>query len=749
MCPGNKSIFFRNEQKKLARTFMAKTNIKKAKVIKKALSGKEIRAKSLCSSTLQSYERLIRSFVDYLEETEEDIEYLSDGYLVKSLSGEIIDEMCATLIVKVPKESKGTKKGKTDHPVYKSASSFNSITAALRYWYKLSADRQKDKSLGRIALSEEDNEILKSFGRGQKRLIAEQRALGLMPSREGKRPLSVSGYKFLAKKALADNTSENTANLVHCFTLLSWNLMARSVSVSDLLWNNIGWDGDALSILYEKSKTNQEGEKMLPRFVYANPIEPLICPVLALGIKVCSETPATDEVFKVFSGGSGNTRFSEWLNATLKPLDKDQNAVAQLENSPIDFGTHSLRKGSATYVCGITGGPDSDSVKLRMEHSIGSTDDRYIYRQAGSDKYVGRAVSVLPPRTADFTMLPPHFIDPTFKVDEVISSNFLNMANNSLKSALPFLVASVIYHWNFICKNLPANHPFFNSVIYTHNYQRKWGDLVRTGLNEDLDCQLLASGVPNSILVLKKMSDSQEELRRENADLKATLKLLIDAIRENPKLTCDFILKKVSSVGDIKLHDQDVVASIVESKTKPMMEQLAAIDETLKKVFEDKTEKRSNNENGPEGEDEKDLEKDSADNPPLLIKHLRAVHPVPNDFRFPTCKAVDMWRLWIYGKPINGLDPFHLLSGKLMRDSKDPPQFSKASKVMEAIREKIGLSWKELRRLKPHDAEDKFNDVFEEIFEGGSNLNCSSLYKLLERPLKSTKKNPKNNREND
>lgn len=113
-------------------------------------------------------------------------------------------------------------------------------------------------------------------------------------------------------------------------------------------------------------------------------------------------------------------------------------------------------------------------------------------------------------------------------------------------------------------------------------------------------------------------------------------------------------------------------------------------------------------------EDEKDVEKDSDDNPPQLIKHLRAVYPVPKDFRFPTCKAVDMWRLQIYGKPIEHLDPFHLLSGKLMRDSKDPPQFSKASKVMEAIRAKIGLTWKELRRLKPHDAEDKFNDVFEE-----------------------------------
>ena len=89
-------------------------------------------------------------------------------------------------------------------------------------------------------------------------------------------------------------------------------------------------------------------------------------------------------------------------------------------------------------------------------------------------------------------------------------------------------------------------------------------------------------------------------------------------------------------------HDQYVVASIVESKTKPTMDQLLAIDETLKKVLEDKLTKDPITKMVLKVRMKKDFEKDSADNPQQLIKTLRAVQPVPKDFRFPTCKAVDM-----------------------------------------------------------------------------------------------------------
>lgn len=197
------------------------------------------------------------------------------------------------------------------------------------------------------------------------------------------------------------------------------------------------------------------------------------------------------------------------------------------------------------------------------------------------------------------------------------------------------------------------------------------------------------------------------------------------------------MLDKISSVDTLKLHDKNVVANIVDSRTKPIMDQLTAMDKVLQEALRKSSVIRE------EMIIEEAEEVDQAADPPLAqIKHLRAVHPLPTDFRFPRSSAAEMWRLWVNGKPIEKLDPYHLLSGKLMRDPSDVPQFSKASKVMEAIRERVGMSWKELRRLKATDLDEKFDDVFEDVFEGGSNLSCSTLYKQLKNAKK--KLNEKN-----
>jgi hypothetical protein len=76
--------------------------------------------------------------------------------------------------------------------------------------------------------------------------------------------------------------------------------MAHSNTIFSLLWNNFGWSGDCHTILYEKSMTNQEGENRVPRHVYANPDDSVICPILALEIKICSEESINSVSFEVF-----------------------------------------------------------------------------------------------------------------------------------------------------------------------------------------------------------------------------------------------------------------------------------------------------------------------------------------------------------------------------------------------------------------------------------------------------------------
>ena len=84
-----------------------------------------------------------------------------------------------------------------------------------------------------------------------------------------------------------------------------------------------------------------------------------------------------------------------------------------------------------------------------------------------------------------------------------------------MKSALPYLVASFIFHWDWIAKTLPKSHPFFTSLIFSQNYMHKWGELVRTSLKEDAENHMIASGVPNSITILKMLYENRKEWKSQ------------------------------------------------------------------------------------------------------------------------------------------------------------------------------------------------------------------------------------------
>ena len=48
--------------------------------------------------------------------------------------------------------------------------------------------------------------------------------------------------------------------------------LSNEITNSTLLWNNIGWSEDCLTVMYEKGKTNQDGAKKIPRHVYARAV---------------------------------------------------------------------------------------------------------------------------------------------------------------------------------------------------------------------------------------------------------------------------------------------------------------------------------------------------------------------------------------------------------------------------------------------------------------------------------------------
>ncbi|KAF1793909.1 hypothetical protein GQ600_16797 [Phytophthora cactorum] len=219
----------------------------------------------------------------------------------------------------------------------------------------------------RLDLPSEYLDDLTTFFRGLKRVEADNDQAG-GERKPGKEPLTFSLYTELAERTLSlkDN------GFAHFFLVSQWNRCAgqkgsgpRTHAISTRTLHSHHAAGCSLSVVYLASN-----------------------PTLKAG--------------KLFPGSNQKSRFCKALGKLLEDITGEK-----------VYGTHSIRKGVATYASsGSTGGPSIISVCLRCGWSLGGVQDRYFRYEAAGDQYLGRVVAGLPQNSAQFAVLPPHFEDP-------------------------------------------------------------------------------------------------------------------------------------------------------------------------------------------------------------------------------------------------------------------------------------------------------------------------------------------------
>jgi hypothetical protein len=151
-----------------------------------------------------------------------------------------------------------------------------------------------------------------------------------------------------------------------------------------------------MQVYFGHQKNDQEGERPKdPRHVFPNPVNPAVCPVLSLAIYLLC-TGFEEEPNKLFPGGKQYDRYHK----ALKRLLEDPVVKAELKGRGIDpsqIGTHSVRKGAATYCAsGLTAGPSMAAIQLRAGWTLEGVQNRYIRYEGAGDQVVGRTVSGLP-----------------------------------------------------------------------------------------------------------------------------------------------------------------------------------------------------------------------------------------------------------------------------------------------------------------------------------------------------------------
>ena len=269
-----------------------------------------------------------------------------------------------------------------------SSSMYELMRSGLNHLYRSSGTK----------MDEEFSSNLKIFMAGMKRTVTNKKIERGESVVEGKKKMSFEVYELMCECFLKGEDSEYI--FAHAFLTLEWNLMARSENVVEASFINVFWSYDSLIFLFPKSKCDQTGRNSDQLWhVYANPQNPKVCPVLALAKYIFSFSGIIgaiggDGEKKIFPGSEQYSRFMRSLKKVVK---KNKNEFESLGIDVDDLGSHSARKGAASYAsAGCTVSPPMTAICLRACWSMGPVKERYLHYEKAGDQFLGRVVTGQP-----------------------------------------------------------------------------------------------------------------------------------------------------------------------------------------------------------------------------------------------------------------------------------------------------------------------------------------------------------------
>ena len=160
--------------------------------------------------------------------------------------------------------------------------------------------------------------------------------------------------------------------------------MKRSENRVNVKVAHIRFHEDALVFEFAKSKGMQGSEYPVGTWhVYANPLNPFICPLLELARYFLTFPETLKTKAAVFQGKS---QYNCYSSAFLKFVAEHKVELQKLGVQHGDLGTHSCRKGVVTTVsAGCTLSPPIISICIRCGWVMGEVKDKYLKYKAAGD----------------------------------------------------------------------------------------------------------------------------------------------------------------------------------------------------------------------------------------------------------------------------------------------------------------------------------------------------------------------------
>ena len=492
------------------------------------------------------------------------------------------------------------------------------------------------------------NELKEHF-RGLKRTVQSVSA-GETSIKTGKEPLSFGLYRYLSLKLLEKGKKD--FQFAHFFIVLCWNLMCRSNNVFGIDYRHMNWRDDALCIYFSQTKTDQLGERPKdPRHVYPNPHVPEICPVLALGLYWL--TFSFDTSSKLFPGNSQYDRFRKALQR-IANLEQVKQHLEELGLDSSDICSNSMRKGSATFCSsGSTSCPSSSAIHLRAGWAMGGVQDTYIRYEAAGDMYVGRTVSGLPRDRAEFASVGPYFKD-NDEIQAGMEKVFPNLPDN-LKEIGKNVLASLVYHSDFLLQTLPANDAVLKSVLFRdRNLLSSLKSLAIVSLPGDSNGRF-ATGVPPHISIITEMRNIQGKILE-----------ILPTVNNSVDMTIAGIIKE--------LENRAIGAGTV---TRDGLEGL--LRATLEQVLAERGVALSNQTEDNLVENDAEVEND------VVYTHNGYLIKLPVGFKLPSGTVEVAWQNWMLRDTIKRIPKLRNCSSVDFTDKNQRKRFSDFGFLMRLI----------------------------------------------------------------
>lgn len=351
-----------------------------------------------------------------------------------------------------------------------------------------------------------------------------------------------------------------------------------------------------------------------------------------------------------------------------------------------------FRKGGATYALCFPNGPTAVAVYLRAAWSLGATQQRYIFMGDGGDQFVGRVLAGLPFNSVNFGTLPPHFAPDVDLSGINVHVNDFDKLPGGFKSCLPFLVASLAYHKDWLQQNLPKAHPLRRSTIWTSGYLDEMKPLACL----QSSAPILPTGVPPTILHAMRISNLEDRVEAIRSELVQHFANLANAVEKLPDQVASSILTRFDINGAVPVTESFVRSSIAEVENN-LIGRLDALSNLLSTSIAtvavvgttaagsglSAADPISSSFAAPRG----GLASDYFAALRAGAHAANAPPPVPAGFHFPHkgVTVYDLWNLWLNGNKAENHGAYRLIDPSRDLASGGTQYYTRAKKVMSAL----------------------------------------------------------------